>query len=90
MAQYEIFVDGAPSNSYQRITVLGFSVDDLVSRGIRALNPWAITGVYTFGPGTHTIDVRGANALQGGVTQVQLCGAAGLTTTAFLNIQVYR
>jgi hypothetical protein len=84
LAQYEIFVDGVASGSLQRV-----QMEHSVSQYTITYSPWSISHVVTLTAGTHTIDVRGANALTGTATTVNLCdNTPGFQAT--LNVVVYR
>jgi hypothetical protein len=72
VAQFEIFENGTGTTKLQR-AYIGDSSTTLTF----AYGTWAISYANSFGPGTYTLDVRGAHAGPAGGTNIQLAGGVG-------------
>ncbi|MGE0636876.1 MAG: hypothetical protein AB7G44_09885 [Bacteroidia bacterium] len=71
-AQFEIFENGTATGKLQRAYIADFSTELTFAYGT-----WAISYANSFGPGTYTLDVRGAHSGPSGGTNIQLAGAPG-------------
>lgn len=72
VAQFEIFQDGVGTTKLQR-AYIGDSSTTLTF----AYGTWSVSYANSFGPGSYTLDVRGAHAGPTGGTEIQLAGAPG-------------
>lgn len=71
-AQFEIFENGVGTTKLQRAYIADFSTELTFAYGT-----WAISYANSYGPGTYTLDVRGAHSGPSGGTNIQLAGAVG-------------
>lgn len=72
VAQFEIFENGVQTTKLQR-AYIGDAFTELTF----AYGTWSISYTNSYGPGTYTLDVRGAHAGPTGGTNIQLAGAPG-------------
>jgi len=72
VAQFEFFDNGVQTTKLQR-AYIGDSFTTLTF----AYGTWSISYANSYGPGTYTLDVRGAHAGPTGGTNIQLAGAPG-------------
>ncbi len=71
-AQFEIFENGVGTAKLQRAFIADFSTELNFAYGT-----WSISYAKSFGPGSYTLDVRGAHSGPTGGTDIQLAGAPG-------------
>ena len=71
-AQFEIFYNGAGTTKLQRAYIADSSTTLTFAYGT-----WSISYSNSFGPGNHTLDVRGAHSGPTGGTNIQLAGGIG-------------
>ena len=86
VAQYEYFVDGAESDEFQRTYIADGSTSLTFAYGV-----WSIGASWTFGPGTHTVEVRGAHAGPSGTgTTIRLVAGPGFVGQSFLSLIIVK
>jgi hypothetical protein len=85
-AQYEYFTDGTESNEFQRTYIADGSTSLAFAYGV-----WNIAASWTFGPGPHTIEVRGAHAGPTGTgTNIRLTAAPGFVGESFMSLIIVK
>lgn len=71
-AQFQFFENGTGTGKLQRTYIADLSTELTFAYGT-----WAISYTKSYGPGSYTLDVRGAHAGPTGGTNIQLAGASG-------------
>lgn len=84
-AQYEVFVDGVATASFQRTFIADFTTQLNFAYGV-----WSISHTGTLGAGPHTIEIRGAHAGPSGGTNIRLVAAPGFVGQSKMNLVVYK
>jgi hypothetical protein len=85
-AQYEYFTDGTESDEFQRTYIADGSTSLTFAYGV-----WTIAASWTFGPGAHTIEVRGAHAGPSGTgTIIRLAASSGFVGESFMSLIIVK